>query len=421
MIPLVQVVGFGPATLGLPLAADRMGELDRFAAQGMAFVERALGPAVLRANRFPFLIESNSPARDFVAGVDPAGRFGGVLDRPAGRELVEHGERRVPLRHVGAYLADLADEITGWLHAHTGQIRYGREVRRVRRNADGTFTSLCTAGRPVLRSHAVVLATGAAEDTARHGVPGDRLVPSARLLAGDVDQVAHAVRAGRPVAILGGSHSGFAAADLVLTRHGGAVRPGQITVVHREIALGFASVAELAAAGPLPGTPPLKPPVICPQTGAVNRFTGLRGAARRLCMAVLARAEDRVRLCPAGTDEARQALARAAVVVHAGGYRGTAPEVVGADGTPVPLRREHGRIAVDEACRVLGPHGPVAGVHGLGIGFARRDDDGERRAAINVFHGRDAEDIVRSLLGRASPLTPATTPPSAPATTRKGQ
>jgi len=418
MIPLVQVIGFGPATLGLPLAADRMGELGRIAAHGMAFVERAISPAVLRSSRFPFLIESNSPARDFVAGVDPAGRFGDVLDRPAGRKLVEHGERRVPLQHVGEYLADLADEITDWLHSTTGEIRYGREVRQVRRNADGTFTSLCTADRPVLRSHTVVLATGATEDTARHGVPGDRLVPSARLLAGDLDQVEHTVRAGRSVVILGGSHSGFAAADLVLARCGGAVRPGQITVVHREIALGFSGVAELATAGLLAKMPPMKPPVVCPETGAVNRFSGLRGAARQLCMAVLARTEDRVRLCPVGTVEALQAIAGAAVVVQASGYRGTAPEVVEADGTPIPLEREHGRISVDEACKVLGPHGPVAGVHGLGIGFARRDDSGERRAAINVFHGQDAENIVGSLLVRASTVKPAATPPP---TTRKGQ
>lgn len=416
MIPLVQVIGFGPATLGLPLAADRMGELRSIATHGMAFVDRAISPAVLRTSRFPFLIESNSPARDFVAGVDPAGRFGDVLDRPAGRKLVEHGERRVPLQHVGEYLADLADEITGWLNGTTSGIRYGREVRRVRQNADGTFTSLCTAGRPVLRSHTVVLATGATEDTARHGVPGDRLVPSARLLAGDLDQVEQAVRAGRPVVIVGGSHSGFAAVGLVLARYGGAVRPGQITVVHREIALSFSSVAELTAAGPLTEAPPMKRPVVCPETGVVNRFSGLRGAARQLCLAVLARAEDRVRLCPAGTAEARQAIAEAAVVVHASGYRGTTPEVVEADGTPVPLGREHGCIAVDEACRVLGPRGPLAGVHGLGIGFARRDAGSERRVGINVFHGQDAEDIVRSLLVRASTVKPATRPATAPAT-----
>ncbi|MEU3523140.1 FAD/NAD(P)-binding protein [Streptomyces sp. NPDC038707] len=423
MTPLVQVIGFGPATLGLPLAADRMGELSSLATHGMTFVDRAFGPGVLRTSRFPFLIESNSPARDFVAGVDPAGRFGEVLDRPAGRKLVEQGERQVPLQHVGEYLADLADEITGWLDGTAGGISYGREVRRVRRNADGTFTSLCTAGRPVLRSHAVVLATGATEDTARHGVPGDRLVPSARLLAGDLDQVGHAVRAGRPVVVVGGSHSGFAAVGLMLARYGGAVRPGQITVVHREIALSFPGVAELAAAGPLAGTPPMKRPVVCRETGAVNRFSGLRGAARQLCLAVLARAEARVRLCPAGTAEARRAIAGAAVVVHSSGYRGTAPEMVEADGTPVPLEREHGCITVGEACRVLGPKGPLAGVYGLGIGFARRDAGSERRVGINVFHGQDAEDIVTSLLTRASTVRPATGPataPAAPPTTRKG-
>jgi hypothetical protein len=408
MIPLVQVIGFGPATLGLPLAADRMGELDRLAAHGVTFVDRAISAAVLRSGRFPFLVESNSAARDFVAGVDPAGRFGGVLDRPAGRRLVRDGDRPVPLRHVGEYLADLADEVAGWLHGGTGGIRYGREVRRVRRNADGTFTSLCTAYRPVVRSHAVVLATGAIEDTARHGVPGDRLLPSARLLAGDLGQVEQALRAGRPVVILGGSHSGFVAADMVLGRCGAVVRPGQITVVHRRIALAFSTVAELAAAGPRAEAPPMGPPVVCPETGVVNRFAGLRGSARRLCAAVLARAEQRVRLCPADTAEARQAIVGAAVVVHASGYRGTAPELVDADGTVIPLRRERGYLAVDDECQVLGPRGPVAAVHGLGIGFARGDGQGQRLTGINVFHGRDAEDIIKSLLVRASTVKPVT-------------
>lgn len=403
MTPLVQVIGFGPATLGLPLAADRMGELDRLTGLGLTFVDRAISPAVLRARRFPFLIESNSPARDFLAGVDPAGRFSGVLDLPAARRLTEHSDRPVPLRHVGEYLSDLADEVAGQLQGSAGGIRYGREVRRIRCNADGTFTSLCTAGRPVVRSHAVVLGTGATEDVARHGVPGDRLVLSARLLAGDLGQVEHALRTGRPVAILGGSHSGFVAADLMLARYGGAVRPGQITVVHRELALAYANIAELAAAGPPPA-----PPLVCAETGAVNRFNGLRGSARRLCAAILAGAEQRVRLCPAGTAEARQAVTGAAVVVHASGYRGTAPEVVEAGGAPVALRRDQGCVAVNERCRVLGRDGPVADVYGLGIGFARGDEHGRRRAGINVFHGRDAEDIVESLLTRASTVRPVT-------------
>ena len=416
MIPLVQVIGFGPASLGLPLAADRMGELDHAGAYGMALVERSISPAVLRAGRFPYLVESNSAACDFIAGIAPAGRFGDVLDRPAGRKLVAHGDRRVPLHHVGEYLADLAEEVADWVRGSRGEIRYGREVRRVRHNADGTFTSLCTADRPVLRSHAVVLATGAIEDAARLGVPGDRLVTSGGVLAGDLDSVEYAIRTGRPVVIVGGSHSGFATADLVLTRCAGAVRPGQITVVHREIALGFTSLAELTAAGPPMPAAPIMSAVVCSETGLVNRFTGLRGPARQLCTAVLAGTEKRVRLCPAGTTAADQAIGGAAVVVHACGYRAAVPELIDADGTPLPLVRDRGNIAVDGACRVLGPHGPIAGVHGLGIGFARRDVSGERRAALNVFHGQDAKDIVKSLLVRASSLRRATT-----SMTRKGQ
>jgi hypothetical protein len=398
MTPLVQVIGFGPAAVGLPLAAARLGLLDLLAAQGIAFVERAPGPAAASAGRFPFVVESNSPAGDFIAGVDGAARFRAVMDRPAGRKLHEHGTREVPLTLVGEFLVDVTDEVGAWLRDGAGEVHYGREVHRIVCHADGTFTSVDADGRAVLRSRAVVLATGAREDGTGSGLPADRLVLSGELLAGNTGRVERALGAGGPVAILGGSHSGFSAAELLLARCGAMVRPGQITVVHRTITLGFDSVAALAAAGPFPAGVPLGPPVVCAATGRVNRFSGLRGPARRLCTEILAGTEDRVRLRAAGSAAAARDLRDATLVVFAGGYRAVAPELVGVGGRTVPLVRCRGGIPVDDRGMVQTGYGWIPGLHGIGLGFARSDRAGERQAALNVFHGRDAEDVVRQLL-----------------------
>lgn len=398
MTRAVQVIGFGSAAVGLPLAADRLGLLDRLAKQGIDFVERAAGPAAASAGRFPFVVESNSPADDFIAGVAAAARFRSVLDRPASRKLHEHGTREVPLTLVGEFLDEITDEVTGWLHGGAGEIHYGRAVHRVRCHADGTFTSVDVAGREVLRSRAVVLATGAREDGSGSGLPADRLVLSGDLLAGDTGRVERVLGAGGAVVVLGGSHSGFSAADLLLARCGATVHPGQITLVHRTITLGFESMAELSAAGPFPVEVPLGAPVVCAETGRVNRFSGLRGPAARLCAAVLAGTEDRVRLCAADSAAAARRLRDAALVVFAGGYRADVPELVDVSGRPMPLVRHRGCVAVDGRGLVRTRSGPVQDLYGIGLGFARLEPSGERQAALNVFHGRDAEDVVRHLL-----------------------
>lgn len=395
---LAQVVGFGPSSLGLPLAADRMGELDTLYAQGLRYIDRISGPMELRGSRFPFLIESNSPAYDFMSGVDPDGSFGAVLSRPAARRLMECGHQQVLLRDVSEYLADLADEISRWVQRGGGENKYGCEVGTIRRNQDGTFTTLGVSGNDVLTSRRVVMATGAAEDVGLFGLGSDRYLTSAQLFTGDFDRVDAALASGRPVVVVGGAHSGFASAKLLLARCGGKIRTGQITVIHRTIALHFESLAAFAAAEPVSDEVPMASPVVCTETGQVNRFKGLRGSARDLCLSVISGRQPQVRLVLAGTPAADRAIAAGQVIVHACGYRGTSPSVVEADGTPIPLVRHDGRVAVDASCQVLAAEGPVAGLHGLGIGFARSDPSGVPRVGVNVFHGQDSEDIMRSLL-----------------------
>jgi hypothetical protein len=397
MTLLAQVIGFGPAALGLPLAADRTGNLSALAARGLAFVDRERSAAVMRTTRFPYLVESNSTAADFLAAVHPAGRFAPVMHGPAGRALAERAGEPVALRVVGQYLAALAESITSWLREGAGEIIYGQEIRWIRRAGDGTFTSLTADLRPVLRSQAVVLATGAREDThhfsGRLGVDPARVVGSADILMGQLESAVRVAGAGGRIVIIGGSHSGFSVAGLLL-RHCATLDEAQITIVHRGITLAFPSLAAMSRSP----WGALSPPTVCPDTGMVNRFRGLRNRARELCTAALCGTERRIRLCEAASPQAASALAEAALIVYAAGYRSTTPDLIDDDGTPIPLPPTSGYVAVDDQCHVLGPDGPVPDLYGIGIGFARISRYGERRAALNFFHGPDAEDIVRALM-----------------------
>jgi hypothetical protein len=398
MTLLAQVIGFGPAALGLPVAADRMGLLSVLSVEGLGFVDGQAGPEAMRGARFPYTVDSNSPAEDFLSNLDATGAFASVLDQSAAQTIHRQGRRPVPLRLVGEYLSDIADAITAWLTDGSGEVVYGRQIQRIRRNGDGTFTSFAADRRPVLHSRAVVLATGAREDLARlppeFAAATQRIVTSGEVLAGRFRSAVAALEAGGQVAIVGASHSGFSVAQLLLRHCGDRVERGQITVVHRRIELAFDSLADMYRSPWRPSAPP----VVCPDTGIVNRFRGLRNPARELCIAVLQGQERRIRLSEWGSDEATAAVRDSALLVYAAGYRSTAPDLVDDEDCPIPMLR-HGRfVAVDASCRVLGHAGPIRDVYGVGIGFARPDSRGERRVGLNLFHGSDAEEILSGLI-----------------------
>jgi hypothetical protein len=402
MTLLAQVIGFGPAALGLPVAAGRMGLLPVLSVEGLGFVDGQTGPEAMRRSRFPYMVESNSPAEEFLSALDGADVFTGVLDRSAAHTIHGQGRGPVPLRLVGEYLNDIADAITAWIADGSGQVVYGRQIQWIRRNGDGTFTSYTADWHPVLHSRSVVLATGAREDLTclppRLAVATHRMVTSGEVLAGRFRSAVAALEAGGKVAIVGASHSGFSVAQLLLQHCGDCVEPGQITVLHRRIELVFDSLADMYRS-PWRSS---SPPVVCPDTGVVNRFRGLRNRSRELCTAVLQGQERRIVLSEWDSEEARDAVRDSALLVYAAGYRSTAPDLVDNEGCPVPVLRHGGSIAVDASSRVLGKAGPICGVYGLGIGFARPDSCGERRVALNVFHGLDAEEI---LSGLTQPVT----------------
>ncbi|MEU4076246.1 hypothetical protein DEJ45_06395 [Streptomyces venezuelae] len=392
-----QVVGFGAAALGVPLAADRAGRLGWLSDAGLCFLDAAPDRARLLDSRFPYAIHSNSRAGDFLEGVRPDGALGPALRMPAGRELSRSAEQPVPLRLVGRFLNDVSTVLEQEVLPDPA-VLLGARVAELRHDEDGGWTSLGADGRELATSATVVLATGAWEDTARTArdldVDPERVVGSAELLTGSLDRAAGVLRGGGRIVVIGASHSGFATVELLLEKLGHRVTAGAITVVHRSLALSYDSMTRARAEGSLPG----QTLTVCPDSGRVNRFSGLRGRSRQMCQRVVRGLEPRVRLCAAGSPEARRATADSALLVHASGYRTAEVPLRTAAGEPIPVRVRRGTTVVDDGCRVLSRHGgPVPGVFALGLGYPRTGDDGVGRVGINLFHGTDADRVVMGL------------------------
>ncbi|MYU18235.1 hypothetical protein GTZ78_48045, partial [Streptomyces sp. SID8361] len=348
------------------------------------------------------LIESNSAAADFLCAVDPAGAFTEPLAGPAARLLRERADRHVPLAVAGAFLDDLAQAVAET--APDNMIR--ADVASLRRGADGAWTSSTADGRPLVTSRFAVLATGGHEDTARtargYGISPSRVLPSGEVLSGGLTHLAGRLRAGGRIAVLGGSHSAFAAAALLLDCLGDQAPRHGIHLVHRTLALGHPGHREADVQADVPAMSW----ETCPETGVVNRFHGLRGVARELCLRVLDGSEDRL-VFHDGTYAPPDILTRADLVIHAAGYCTRQVPVYDADGCPVPLGRSKGTVVVDDECRVTGADGAVIpGLFGLGLGYARRDAYGRRRVGVNVFHGTDADHIVYAVSSMSRLRTP---------------
>ncbi|WP_078624653.1 hypothetical protein [Streptomyces monomycini] len=395
---LCQVIGCGPAAMGLPVAADRVGELSRFLNEGVRFLDRAPDAAALNRLRFPFLIDANSVGGDFIAGVRRDGVFARAVDARAGSLLQEHHDRPVPLSLVGEFMNDLSRTVE---EALPGGFLYAADTRAIHRGADGSWTSTDRAGAPLVTSESVVLATGSYEDTgriaARYGIVPSRLIGSAELLAGRLDEAERVLRGGGRITIIGGSHSGFATAELLLARFGDTIAHGGLTLIHRGLSLAYTDLTE---------TEELPPGAACrleacPESGMVNRFHGLRAGPRGLCLRTLRGHEHRLILCETGSVAARAALAYADLVVHSAGYRTRQVPLYDQWGERIPM--SEGTTAVDDRCRVLDSDlRVVPGVFGLGLGYARTDVWGRRRVGVNTFHGEDAEQVLSEVLAPAT-------------------
>ncbi len=405
-----QVIGCGPGALGLAVAADRLKLLDSLLGQGIAFLEKAPNPKELFNQRFPFLIESNSIADDFFKSIDSEGAFSETCRNENSRLVFSREGRTLPLELIKAFMNDLTKAfLEKCCFSGASGIFFGREIDHLQIGEDGSVTSFNRSGAPIAKSMYAVLATGAGENLPLHAHgPGNlfHFLPSGEVLSGKFAEISREIASGKPIIILGGSHSAFSVALLILDRFGSRLSTGQIQLYHRGVCLYFTSQREASESGYfLPGAH------IFRSTGEVNKFNGLRGRAKNLYQQVQSGIEMRVSV--KGKNAYADFLAKAefpALIIQATGYKTRRIGIINHMGVPIRNLHSNKNCMVDSQCRLLDSSGEILpNLFGIGIGYPRLSENKELKIGVNFFHGPDGETIVRQIVSPSKTTVSAET------------
>jgi dTDP-4-amino-4,6-dideoxygalactose transaminase len=387
------IVGGGPAGTALLVAASKQGRLANLAAGGLAILER---DAAIGGGRLAhYAITSDSTAETFLSAVkdNPCPELAALIAHDSARTIARYTDALgVPLNHMGPYLRVIGDRLAAIVTREGGSVLSGHEAlsatrlagglwrTRVRRAADGSETDLL--------SRNIVIATGGhqpIERLPRERVAGaslldrcgGRLIQSDTVLAlgglAEVQDLLTGQKAPR-IAVIGGSTSALAVANLLLKRADLPLGAGAITLLHRRPLRPFYPSAEAARADAFDDFGPAD---ICPASGFVYRLGGFRLEARDLVQRMLGingRVPDPrlalMRFSDQNDPAALAVLDQADLVIAALGYRPRALPLFEDDGSPIALNADGpGRPPlVDRECRVIDrDERPIPGLYGIGL------------------------------------------------------
>jgi hypothetical protein len=292
-----------------------------------------------------------------------------------------------PLTLVDCYMRRIGIALAAML-AERSALHLCTEARAIHLRRDGSVEVEITGpdGREdILAARSAVVALGGrqhwmhgelkpglllANCQMRHVMPSDRALSTAGLK--QADQIL-AEAGGRPIVILGGSHSAYSVAGAFLELPGaGRLAKGQIVILQRREPRIFYPDRQAA----FDDLYEVEPGDICPRTQRVNRMGGLRGFGREMWRQIALRPrttpEPRVvtmdmQALTAG--ELSAMVTEAALVVPSFGYRSEMLPVFDANGERLTLNAELGGIAVAESSRLLLSNGTsLPNLYGIGLG-----------------------------------------------------
>lgn len=305
------VVGCGLRATGLVTAVPQL------LTPRTAIVEASegLGPGSFADYR----IESNSSGSDFFGWIDREGPFGDVLEHPD-----VSGLRTIPGNFRLAMLAQALRRVGAAIARRVRPEHLRLRERVVRVDSDGArFTATLGSGDQLV-SRAIVMAAGIRETPRAALASWQRKVMLSSQIVKAHDHRLFGDDPPTPIAIVGGSHSGYSVA--MRFRDALAAAPDrrfEVTLIHRSpVKLFYQSWSEYQAhAHPALEAVPDPARDLCPETGNVFRYSGLRHGAKALFRAAAQGGVPwltQVQV-PALADAAVW-LDRAAVVVQAMGY-----------------------------------------------------------------------------------------------------
>jgi hypothetical protein len=384
------ILGGGAGGTGPLVWAARNGLLADWLDSGIALIERhrKLGGTVGR-----YAINADTLGDTFLEalkGPHCEPWLSALGDDPVMHQLMRWSAGLPPLQLAGQFLERIGAELTREFAAHPSSLLLtsvrATAVRLLNNGTLAVETAEGSGRRHSIRAATAVIALGGRQNTHWSSVeltPGihlgrwqGKIIASDPLLTRDGlryagDWLAHWGKPRPRAVILGGAHSAFAAASLLMSALPG-LRWGDagLRILCRTEPRVFFPSRETAAAVNYPFTED----DVCPATGRVFRLSGLRGEGRKLFCRI--RGIGSVECETRATAECLHFLTReqliyaldnADLIVAALGYRLATPPVFDPAGRMLALAQTG--PAVDQESRLLTATGrPLPNVFGIGLG-----------------------------------------------------
>lgn len=412
-----QVIGGGPAGLGLAVAADRLGKLDDWLRSGVLFVDKGPAKHLGSGNLRGIDIRSNSPASDFLEAINKEGIFAEVINSEIGRIIQSHRDDILSLLLVAQFLEALGERFQRVLEDYP-QSRLITNAAIVGANyeRDGgrnRFETVTQDGRSFF-SENLVLATGGRW---KKFIPEPRLkgLPPPILLDSDLilrcqhtqDIIRSLEKSPHSLAIVGSSHGAWSSAHVLGENIFPARSFTRISILARKPVKVFYESREAANADGYH----YDEGDICPKTGRVNRYGGIRGDARDLYRSVIeSNGKHPITIVDASernASEVREILDTAPVIISGVGPEANAVPIYENDECIGPQLRTNRQVYVDKNCRVFDTKNrPIDGAYALGLAHGVTPDEslgGESNFSgtidgVNGYQGCIGERVLKQIL-----------------------
>lgn len=414
----IQIVGCGPAGLGLAVAADRIGRLDDWLKRGVLFLDKASRSNLGSGNLRGLNIRSNSPASDYLETISESGVFAEVVDSEIGRQIEGHRDQILSLLLVAEFLQALRERFERLLHDYPqSKLLSGEEVTHVAANGSdgqGRFIADTTRGQ-TFYSRNLVLATGGRgkkfySQYRLRGLPDPVIFEADSILHGEhASEIVRALQESPRdfIAIVGSSHSAWSVANVLYEKVLDKYPLARILILARGPVKVFYESCKAADADGYE----YDGGDVCPKTGRINRFGGIRGDAKELYRyAIESAGHFPVHIVDGSEKNAQRVqeiLGSAPVIISAVGYEANTVPIY-QDGQRIgPKLKANGQVEVDKKCRLFDAHGNlIDGAYALGLAHGVTPDDtlggepnfGGTIDGVNLYQGIIGERLLQQIL-----------------------
>lgn len=386
-----QVIGFGASALGIVLASDRLGFVDKIA-RDLVFIEKKTKQQVEDDPCLNYRITSNSPGAEFVESVYHKGIFREVVATDEFQGLLGNTHSAIQLHSYACVARKLVNhfELFAKHIGHNTPIKYGVDIARIVKTFKGYYISYDRAGEPVAKSRNIILASGGAQDRdisevlSREVRASTRIFKSEQFLRMGFCREASAFE-NVNICVIGGSHSGFSCITKLL-RESSRCR---ITLIYKGKILTYQKIKNENIKDIEDSDFDLDEEFV-----HINRFSGLRYESLDVYKKILNKTLDIQLLDIKNLTE--EFLQEQDVLIDATGYRQNFPEIVNANGESI--LKKGMELLVDHNCKIkIGNDYARENIYGIGLVSPKRTRKKIPRVGVNIFHGEDAYCLMKAL------------------------